>query len=371
MGDIEIVREPDVPRTDADLVAYCAYLAEMNGGCVPSFDDAEVDDISGNINHVRRVRDATSIRSIVVKALPEGGRLQRYPEISFPEDRLVYERHYYDAATRAAALEPALANWVPGLLHVNRADTVLVLEDLAPAPTLEDKVLAGHRVSSEDLAGLGRVVGLFHRRAAELDLPDALRENPSTFANLPYVLTLPFADPAMLQGMWRQRGDATARIAVQEPFLAERGAALLEHAEWMLERFRSDAPVTLVHGDLHATSLFARDDGTFTAIDCELCMWGAAWFDPGTLLAHLVMLSRVVGRSLDCGAFLEAYLEAAAFAERAELRHGTIELAGFEIIRRIIGAANMHYIEKRNDREDLLALAAGWIINPADAMLPA
>lgn len=304
-----------------------------------------VENISGNINRVRRVRffdrDNNQIQSVVIKTVPEGGTLERYPDIMFPEDRLSYEFLY---ASRAGNHE----NLAPRILYTNDPVTVIVMEDLAPALTLQEAFLAGDDIKPESLRHFGRELARFHDQSRN----EVYIHNPAAAENRPYVLTVPFQKAAEISQNWPE----TWRQELQQDFL-KKYAGFEQIAQDMISQFKNVGGV-LTHGDLHGDSLFLRADGAITAIDAELCDKGSAWFDTGTVLAHLMMLSFVSGHKVDIKAFMKGY-ESVAGQDKA-LHQMTEKLAAFEIIRRVIGIANMSYIKKEHG-EPLLEQAVHMI----------
>lgn len=326
---------------------------------------ARVDDISGNINRVRRVSyldpSGRVVSSCVVKHVPEGGALERYPSIHFPEDRLEFEAFYYRASASAC-----LDQWVPAILHQDTEMRVLVLEDLAPSAALESCLLSGAPLESRFFEVLGRDLGRFHRWSCTLEVPAKFQINPSAAANRPYVLTLPLDHPEQMRAIWNSRDGQEGLAVLQAHLLDQAGESLAAQARAFESDFKSSEPRVLTHGDLHGESIFVRKEHRATVLDAELCDPGAAWFDPGMLLAHLLMLTISLARPLPYAAFLRAYLDE---MRQESLLQPILKMAGFEMIRRVIGAANASFVDTQAKRRQVLQQATTLVLDPEKSVI--
>ncbi len=369
----------EILTTDEEFVTYCRTLAAeegLSGFAEILVGDApvEVQDISGNINRVRRLSFGASpdtrSPSLVIKHVPSGGALERYPQIIFPEDRLRYEAHFYEQVDRAASTDlPALKGFVPAVLHDDPDREILVLQDLAPDRPMEAAALEGIELSPHFFETLGRSIGSLHDWSRRQVLPARLVSNPSAEANRPYVLTLCLQEPEAIRSVWMGKGGEPDRVLLQERFLATYGARVLARGEVMARRFKDDPSPVMTHGDLHGESLFVRPGDHPTVIDAELCDQGAGWFDAGMCLAHLLMLSRALERSMHGAAFLRAYLKFARPKEPSRLASDALIMAGLEMVRRIIGAANAPFVEGAELRWQLLEEAARMVLAPGQTEL--
>ncbi len=363
-------------ETDEDFIRFCAGLRETGILNIPDEAGVLVDDISGNINRVRRllfIDDFTgSKQGVVIKTVPENGCLERYPNIRFPEDRLSFEYQYFRLAEEAAETHEELAHWVPGLWHAAKDSPdglirALVLEDLTPALTLQAHVLRRVAVPETFLTDLGCKLALFHSWSAQ-NLEPHTPSNPSAAMNRPFVLTHPFEQAETLGNQWAMQ-DECWRNRLQDSFMRQFREALLPQARLLLSGFRDEGFNVLTHGDLHAESIFIISDNP-VVIDAELCDVGAAWFDTGMVLAHFRMLSVAGNQRLSAESFLKAYcdtLDKEIGIIPENLIKNTFQLAGFEIIRRILGVANMPYLDQQSAK-DLLEVAAHYVLESSEVL---
>ncbi|MBP1039531.1 S-methyl-5-thioribose kinase [Vagococcus sp. BWB3-3] len=141
---------------------------------------------------------------------------------------------------------------------------------------------------------------------------------------------------------------------------------------------------SLIHGDLHSGSIFAKSDST-KVIDPEFAFYGPAGYDVGNVLAHFILSSLnakyteeapkefsewidvTLGETLD--SFIELYeqewddlvtdemAKVKGFKEvyLANLLRDTASFAGTEIIRRIVGLAHVVDITSLPEEQRLLA----------------
>ncbi|MBI2944927.1 MAG: phosphotransferase [Candidatus Wallbacteria bacterium] len=362
MSDCFSSRELRSPADFEEYLRRTGVQARLAGDAQVT---ARVDDISGNINRVRRVSyvdlSGRVVGSCVVKHVPAGGALERYPSIRFPEDRLAFEAFYYRASSEAF-----LDRWVPSILAQDIENRVLVAEDLAPSMSLERCLLSDAFPEPQFFANLGRDLGRFHRGSLSLEVPAGFRNNPTAAANRPYVLTLPLEHPEQMRAIWSSRDGGEGLAVLQAHLFEQAGERLAAEARSFESDFKSGEPSVLTHGDLHGESIFVREGSRATVLDAELCDPGAAWFDPGMLLAHLLMLTISLARPVPYAAFLRAYLD--------EMRHdgllkSILKMAGFEMIRRVIGAANSPFVDSQEKRRQVLRQATILVLEPQSSSI--
>jgi 5-methylthioribose kinase len=111
---------------------------------------------------------------------------------------------------------------------------------------------------------------------------------------------------------------------------------------------------TLVHGDYFPGSWLRSADGV-RIIDPEFCFLGDGEFDYGILVAHLMLAS--------CDAAAIAFVKSAIDARRldAELVAG---YAGVEIMRRLIGVAQLPIAFGIDRKRALLSLSRRLVVEP-------
>lgn len=237
---------------------------------------------------VREVGDG-NLNLVFIVTGPEG---QVIVKQALPYVRLVgdswplplYRAFYeYHALIRQARRAPGA---VPGVLHFDEAQALIVMEFLSPHIILRHKLIRGEKV-----AGLAPFLGQFCARTAfrgsELSLASAEKKaDVALFAGnveIPAITeALVFTDPYYDAEM----NSHTEGLA---PVVAElRGdAALKTRVQQMLHRFASTTE-TMVHGDLHSGSIMSTESDS-RVIDPEFVQYGPMGFDIGMLTANFLM----------------------------------------------------------------------------------
>lgn len=331
-----------------------------------------VENLSGNINRVRRVRldyAHNSAFSFVVKHLPEGGYLEKYPGITFPESRLRFESQWLKLCSET---NPCAEVKAPKLLCHDEAFHTLVLEDLGNMPSYADSVSNCSPAITENL---GAFLGAFHGK--NLGAKDIA--NPAAAQNRPYVLTYPLANGKTVRQIWREQCTRPELldelILLQDWFTNEYSTTLLPILELMDRKFKTSGISTLTHGDLHGDSILVLDSHRLGILDAELCDTGTPAFDTGTLIGHIwgnmlatnaptqAILSTILlfmnnyERSLKENSCLDA-------DDITTLREDSFRYTGAEILRRTLGAAPFRCLRSIRNKKALLMIAKTLLSNP-------
>lgn len=177
----------------------------------------------------------------------------------------------------------------------------------------KSELLAG-RVDGTCAAHLGALLGNIAREAA--DVP----ELAESFANAPLFDAL--------------RIDPFFRCIVQR-HPALRGTVA------MLEREHR----TLVHGDFSPKNVLVDAAGEVRVLDAECACWGHPAFDPGYLLAHLLLKCLHTGNDALLSAahgFWRAYASAAPTTH--DLERDVAQIAGAMLVARVDGKSPVEYL---------------------------
>lgn len=297
---------------------------------------------AGNMNLTLRVR--TRAGSLIVKQ----GRpwVEKYPQFAAPPDRTLVEAAFYEAV----ASSPAVSAMMPAVRHVDRRNRVIALEDLGAASDCTDfyKGKAPSMTSLTALLGwlesLTRVVvksecrAIFANRAMRalnhehiFDVP--LRPNNG--------LDLDALTPGLAAEARAMAADSDFRAAV----------AALGH------RYLADGTV-LVHGDYFPGSWLETSSG-LRVIDPEFCFLGDPEFDCGVMAAHLAMGGCDQAVQMVCRSLSERRLDAELAAR----------FMGVEIMRRLIGVAQLPLPADLNRKRSLLALSRRLLLEPGKGPL--
>jgi 5-methylthioribose kinase len=234
------------------------------------------------------------------------------------------------------------------------ADRVLVLEDLGDAPRL-DGLLARGPAALEPVRRLARFLGRVHAGTRGTALVERFRNWAMQHLHGDHVFRLPLApnDFALPQST-RER----AAALMQRP-------GLRETAERCYQRYLTPEGA-LVHGDVQAGNVLLTPTGP-KLLDAEIAHVGDPAFDVGTLLAHLALPAVAGGRAAEAApALAEAWAAwAGAHGDVGRPDFGAAaRYAGFEMLRRTIGAARVAAVEDDAAAFRVLDVALAWIETP-------
>lgn len=336
---------PDVFFLDASQpAALAAYLGRL--GLLAA--DEQVAGVrragEGNMNCTLRVR--TDRRSFIVKQARPW--VEKYPQFAAPWDRALREAEFY----RLAAQVPEASAMMPALLAADHDARVLILEDLGDGGDYTD-LYHGRRLELSQLTALSQYLAALHAvRAGSAPLPLANRDMRAL--NHAHIFDLP-----LRPGGGPDLEAITPGLGFVAEALREDAALRAEVKRLGATTYLADGPC-LIHGDFFPGSL-VRTPGGPRVIDPEFGFFGRAEFDVAVFLAHLLLADQPAAT---VAAWLEAHRAATGCDESLVL-----QLAGVEIIRRLIGYAQLPLrcgLERKNG---LLGRAAGLVREPVAAEL--
>ena len=285
------------------------------------------------MNVVLRAQLADGGSLILKQALPF---VAKFPDIPAPIERSDVECEFYRSVQGSKAAEklPRLIGYIP-------EHHLLCFSDLGAAADFTHLYQRETGQSAPHKTLLGWLTQL-HKTA----IPD-----PSAFDNLEmrklnheHIFALPFIrenglefSPAVLQ----------ARESLLEPAVVAVATAL---GERYLDTTRQVDSV-LLHGDFYPGSWLGQPDD-IAVIDPEFCFVGPREFDLGVYLAHGLM----------CGESV-AQLEAALAAYELSFDHRLAwQFAGVEVVRRILGVAQLPLRATDHTKIEWLQTARDWML---------
>ncbi len=282
----------------------------------------------GNMNLTLRI--VTTERSVILKQARPW--VEKYPAIAAPAGRALVEAAFYQAISS----RPAIRDAMPALLGQDRDSGILALEDLDEAQDFTG-LYRGDRFSESDLEALVSFLAELHRPFAEWE---RLFENREMRAlNHEHIFRLPLVPE---NGLDLDRITPGLNAAARE---LKEDEAYVARVRQLGALYLEDGP-SLVHGDFFPGS-WLRTAGGIRVIDPEFCFLGNAAFDVGVLRAHL-HLSRQPELAEKAVALYRASADFVATANG---------FAGAEIMRRLIGVAQLPLEAGLDEKSDLLALS--------------
>jgi 5-methylthioribose kinase len=295
----------------------------------------------GNMNLV--LRAVTSSRSFILKQARPW--VEKYPTIGAPAGRSEVEIAFYEAAST----RPSLRDRMPRLLAQDRASGLLVLEDLGSAGDFTS-LYRGGWLGEPEVSDLVSYLADLHRPVDTNSAARRLFTNRDMRAlNHEHIFRLPLVpDNGLdLDRITPGLGDAAASLKDDPSYVGavrRLGGSYLEDG------------AALVHGDYFPGSWLRTDSG-IRVIDFEFCFLGTPAFDVGVMLAHLHLSRQPI-------ALAEALLS--SYQERAGVGDPFLDLsrrfAGCEIMRRLIGVAQLPLSADIEDKARLLAVSRDLVL---------
>lgn len=285
----------------------------------------------GNMNVVLRV--TTNKRSFILKQ--SRPFVQKYQQIEAPINRIKVELQFYQAIQSSA-----LSAHIPKVLGFDASDHLLLLEDLGQC---EDMVFIYEKkeIDKTALQKLIFIIDLIHRTKVPLDFPENMEMRK---LNHQHIFVLPFLEDNGFSLDDIQPG-------LQELSLPYKKDTELKKAiEKIGKRYLSEGG-TLLHGDYYPGSWMTEAHNLYV-IDPEFGFVGFAEFDLGVMAAHLIMAT---GKKKYLGQVESQY------NGRADKKLMS-QVAGIEIMRRLIGLAQLPLDRTIDEKKSLLKKAHKMIL---------
>ncbi|MDX1905800.1 MAG: phosphotransferase [Bacteroidia bacterium] len=292
----------------------------------------------GNMNYTLRIR--TSFRSFILKQ--SRPYVEKYPQIPAPKERVLIEGQFYDLIYP----EEVLRTFIPAVSGIDPENSIMMLEDLGDATDYtylyqRDKVLP-----PQDAAELVRFLSVLHTRYTRVQVEPPITNRGMRALNGEHIFRYP-----LMEANGFDLDQVTPGLqAVAMRFKTD--SALKEKVASLEAVYQADGN-TLLHGDYYPGSWLRTLEGV-KVIDPEFCFLGPAEFDLAVMLAHLQMAGQPQSL-LDL--VINAYGRPAGF-DADLLRH----LVGVEIIRRLIGLAQLPLPQSLAEKESLLDSAYAMIM---------
>ncbi|MGE0129055.1 MAG: phosphotransferase [Blastocatellales bacterium] len=333
-------QHPDAYFLDAgDLAGLSNYLRQR-GWLTPGETLRGVGKAGeGNMNYTLRV--STSERSFILKQARPW--VEKYPHIAAPWERALVEGRFYETISTDAQLAAVM----PKFLGLDATSHIIALEDLGEAQDFTT-LYRGAELTEAQLDELADYLSRLH------SMPDAA-ERKNDFANramrtlnhyhifdYPLQVENGFDLDAITPGL----NEIARSLKLDEYYIG-----IIRN---LGELYLRDGNA-LLHGDYFPGSWLKTAHGV-RVIDPEFCFYGPPEFDLGVMIAHL----NLAGQRYD----LEHQLLTTYRASRP-LNHKLVrQFAGVEIMRRLIGVAQLPISLDLDAKLELLLLARELVRNP-------
>jgi 5-methylthioribose kinase len=294
---------------------------------------------AGNMNLALRVTTRDG-RSFILKQ----GRpwVEKYAHIPAPFERTIVEAAFYAAVQPV----PDVARHMPSVLHVDARNHVLLLEDIGAAGDFTS-IYDDGVVPNATVAALLDWLHHLSRVSVPVDQRAVFSNREMRALNHEHIFDFPLRDAngLDLDGITAGLADEARQLATDRGYAGAVAA--------LGSRYLSDG-ATLVHGDYFPGSWLKAAGGP-RVIDPEFCFLGDPEFDYGVLAAH-VMIAQCRPDVIQS--------VAAAVAERRLDRLLVAAYAGVEIMRRLIGVAQLPLTFGIDRKQALLRLSRRLVVEP-------
>ena len=285
----------------------------------------------GNMNVVLRV--ITNKRSFILKQ--SRPFVQKYQQIEAPLKRIRVEQKFYKAISSSA-----LSAHIPKIIGYDKSEHLLLLEDLGDCEDMVS-IYQKREVGKNELQKLIFIIGLIHRTKVPSDFPKNLemrRLNHQHIFELPFMkdngFSLDDVQPGLQELSLPYKTDTKLKKVVKKV-----GKQYLSEGN------------TLLHGDYYPGSWMTESNNLYV-IDPEFGFAGFAEFDLGVMAAHLILST---GK--------KKYLKRIHGQYEGKTDLGLMgQVAGIEIMRRLIGLAQLPLERTIEEKKNLLKKARKMIM---------
>ena len=289
----------------------------------------------GNMNFVLRVR--TTSRSFILKQARPW--VEKFPQIDAPVDRVGVEATFFQTLQDV----PIINAFMPKCLGYDAANFLLAVEDLGAGADYSF-LYKGATLTTKEAEQLAQYLSILHGLPTPVNFPanTAMRTlNHEHIFNFPYLEENGLNLDDIQNGLQAVAMPYKTNLALKEQ-IKTLGAVYLSQGKHLL------------HGDFYPGSWLKNKQG-LKVIDPEFGFVGPAEFDLGVLLAHLVLSeqSPTVFQTI-----LDHYQSSPFFKESLLVR-----FVGIEILRRLIGIAQLPLEMSLSTKKILLKRASNWVLS--------
>jgi 5-methylthioribose kinase len=289
----------------------------------------------GNMNFVLRI--ATAERSFIIKQARPW--VEKYPQIDAPIERVGVEARFYELIKGMGDLSA----FTPALIGFDEANGILAIQDLGASSDYTRLYQRGEQLSELELNNLLSFISILHNFEIDSNqFPDNMsmrKLNHEHIFNFPFLVENGFDLDTVQKGL-------------QEAAMPYKTNDALKAKIAKLGNLYLSPGTCLIHGDYYPGSWLNVVDG-IRVIDPEFGFIGLPEFELGVMLAHMEMSeqSESVKQTIH-----RLYQKPKGFND--DLLAG---FAGTEIMRRLIGIAQLPLSLDLSAKQKLLEKAAHWI----------
>jgi len=293
----------------------------------------------GNMNFTLRIE--TKRRSFIIKQSRD--YVEKYPQVAAPEDRVLREAEFYNAIADHALLN----EMTPDILGLDALNNIMLMQDLGEGSDFAYLYEGTATIADEDLQEVMRFAAILHNEHKNANAKTNITNRSMRKLNHEHMFLYPFMDENGLDL------DDIIPGLKKVAAIYKIDKELKEKIENLGDKYLADGD-TLLHGDYFPGSWLKTSEG-IRIIDPEFCFYGYPEFEIGVTVAHLMMSNQPAETIFN------------AFKYYTEVAELDLELckqcAGVEIMRRIMGLAQLPLKIDLEKRAQLLSTAREYILN--------
>ncbi|MEM6697213.1 MAG: phosphotransferase, partial [Bacteroidota bacterium] len=292
----------------------------------------------GNMNLVLRLQ--YDEQSLILKQ--SKSFVNKYPSIPAPEERIATEAKFYEYAAQVTEI----ADQMPKLIHYDAENHLTVMEDLGEGSDFMYLYERDKQLTNKEVVSLLGYLSHLHQKewttAEQKAFPDNLKLRQ---LNHQHIFALPFQADNEFDLDQIQEG--LAQLAASYIADEELKKEITSLGEEYLESGKH-----LLHGDYYPGS-WMKVENQLKIIDPEFGFMGAVEFELGVFVAHLLMSEHPLETTMQS---IKQYYNA-KFNQTKVLKY-----AGVEIMRRLIGIAQLPLQLSLDEKSRLLTTARKMIL---------
>jgi len=280
------------------------------------------------------IRVITNKRSLILKQ--SRPYVNKYQDIPAPLGRIDTEYQFYKSLD-----DQSISHYYPKVIGYNSEEYLLALEDLGQCQDMS-YIYKDRKISKADIRTLVRILKELHNLEPPKDFPLNIELRK---LNHQHIFVLPFQEMNGFNLDSIQKGLQGLSL----PYKID--DSLKKEITYIGKLYLSSGD-TLIHGDYYPGS-WMKSDKQLYVLDPEFSFIGFKEFDLGVMAAHL----QLSGMRSALTEILKIYNE----ITNTRL---TIKIAGIEIIRRLIGLAQLPINLSLEEKDMLLSRAYEMIMSP-------
>ena len=292
----------------------------------------------GNMNVVVRV--VTDQQTFIVKQARPW--VQKYPQVEAPIERSNVEAAFYALIAGKAALSER----TPKLIGVDAHNFIIALEDMGEGSDYTFLYQKNQSLSSEEVTALTSFISQLHQIRSDHSSVSFPANQAMKELNHEHIFRFPFQEENGFNLDDVQEG-------LQALSLIYKRNELLKQRVTLLGKRYLTTGTTLLHGDYYPGSWLKTASGIIV-IDPEFAFLGDPEFDLGVMIAHLTM-ARTEPHLIK--QLLKQYNRPSSYDEGLQQAY-----CGVEILRRIIGLAQLPLSFSLDEKKKLLEQATQWVL---------